>query len=226
LHIVKRKDGRGLLAHWRARLVALMGKGKPFWSSSKNRYCTSDMKRDPINRFFTLCGNFIISCEGIRAEESTGRAKKVPLKLRTSKCSEFYGYKACDVKTRKIVTVWMTVEEALAAYDGVHKLALDWYPIFNFMLDEVWATRKMYKKDLAIARQQYKQQKQVPVWWPFHPAYVYGNDRVSCMFCIMGSLNDLAVAAEHNPGLLKEMIAMEDKGGATFKNDWSLKKLL
>jgi hypothetical protein len=210
-----------MITHWKNRLR------KPFWSSSKNRYCTSDEKRDPINVFFTSTDeNFIISCEGIRGQESTARGKKIPLKLRGRKCSTFYSYPACDVKTRKPVEAWMSVEEAIEAYDGVHKPALDWYPIFNYTVDEVWATKGMSVTILHRAREFYKETGKVPGYWPFHPAYVYGNDRVSCVFCILGSPNDLAVGAEHHPELLETMIQMEDEGDATFKDGWSLRNLL
>ena len=33
-------------------------------------------------------------------------------------------------------------------------------------------------------------------------------------------------AAHDNHGVLQEMVAMEDEGQATFKNNWSLKELL
>src|SRR5687767_8297808 len=52
LHVIRRSDNRDLLDHWDNRLQKLTGSGKPFWSSSSNRYCTSDLKRDPINKFF------------------------------------------------------------------------------------------------------------------------------------------------------------------------------
>jgi len=90
LHILKRKDGLDLLAYWYRRLLLLKDTGKPFWSSAKSRYCTSDLKRGPSNVFFTTCGNLVISAEGIRAQESKARAKKQPLSIRGSKTSEFY----------------------------------------------------------------------------------------------------------------------------------------
>src|SRR5438309_611837 len=38
LHIVTRTDGRDMVDHWKHRLNKLKGTGKPFWSSSSNRY--------------------------------------------------------------------------------------------------------------------------------------------------------------------------------------------
>lgn len=213
LHVVRRRDGKGLLELWRSRMEKLKGSGKPFWSSSKNRYCTSDTKRDVIDTFFrSLESNLIISCEGIRAQESTDRSKKPVLEIRRRISSSYYK--------------GMTVEEAIANYRPDKRLALTWFPIFNWLLDEVWASYGNTAEQLAAFRIEYKETGVVNADWQFHPAYVYGNDRVSCMFCIMGKLSDLQNAAEHNPQLLQEMIEMEDEGEATFKQNWSLKELL
>lgn len=58
LFVVKRADGLGLLEYWQKRMMKLQGKGIPFWSSSASRYCTSDLKRGPINAFFTSTGHY------------------------------------------------------------------------------------------------------------------------------------------------------------------------
>jgi 3'-phosphoadenosine 5'-phosphosulfate sulfotransferase (PAPS reductase)/FAD synthetase len=48
------------------------------------RQCTSDLKRDPINKFIrALPEKVIINCTGIRAEESSARAKQQPWKRNT-----------------------------------------------------------------------------------------------------------------------------------------------
>jgi 3'-phosphoadenosine 5'-phosphosulfate sulfotransferase (PAPS reductase)/FAD synthetase len=212
LEVVKRSDGLDLLAYWARRMNKLMGENKPFWSSAQNRYSTSDLKREPINKFFRRRENFIISCEGIRAEESPARAKKEPLSIRPNITSTYYK--------------GMTVEQAIENYNPKKRLALTWFPIFNYTIDDVWSMYGTDATGLRIARLYYSKYSSVPVWWPFHPAYAMGNDRVSCMFCVLGSLNDLQNAARHNPKLLNEMIDMEDQSGFTFKNKWSLKNLI
>jgi 3'-phosphoadenosine 5'-phosphosulfate sulfotransferase (PAPS reductase)/FAD synthetase len=212
LEVVKRSDGLDLLAYWARRMNKLMGENKPFWSSAQNRYCTSDLKREPINKFFRRRENFIISCEGIRAEESPARAKKSPLRIRPNITSTYYK--------------GMTVEQAIENYNPKKRLALTWFPIFNYTIDEVWATYDMDNIALSLARDYYRRKSSIPTWWAFHPAYAMGNDRVSCMFCVLGSLNDLQNGARHNPKLLKEMIDMENQSGFTFKNKWSLKNLI
>lgn len=52
-----------------------------------------------------------------------------------------------------------------------------------------------------------------------HPAYGYRgeyNDRLSCVFCIMGSVNDLRLGAEAYPDLYHMMIALEIVIGFTM----------
>lgn len=212
LIVVTRADGLDMLSYWERRMKALKGTGKPFWSSAKQRYCTSDLKRGPINNFFRNCGSdFIISAEGIRALESKARAKKQPLSIRMNISSAYYK--------------GMTVEQAINAYKPGKRLALNWYPIFNYTTEEVWQTEGMTNEKLSEARRFYTSNYTVPSWWPFHPAYAMGNERVSCMLCVLGSLNDLQNGAYHNSSLLNEMIKLEEEGNATFKNGWSLKNI-
>lgn len=228
LHIIRRSDGKDLIDLWKRRMVQMRSEiwmacdvktreefevPRPFWSSKAQRYCTSDMKRDPINVFYrNQKTNFIISCEGIRADESTDRSKKNPFTVNKRASNKFYH--------------GMSAEQAINAYDQSKRLVLAWYPIFNFSTEDVWLTFDQTKETLAAARMEYKFTRVVPASWPFHPAYVYGNDRVSCVFCIMGCMNDLTVGAEHRPELLQELITMEIDGHATFKSDFSLTQLL
>lgn len=212
LHIVTRTDGLGMVEIWKRRMKQLEGTGKPFWSSSANRYCTSDLKRDPINRFYTSTGNdFIISCEGIRGDESTARSKKNPLTIRERGSSSFYK--------------GMTVEEAIANYTPGKRLLLTWFPIFNFSTEEVWSTYDLKEIDLIQAQESYLHDGNVPDWWLFHPAYVYGNERVSCAMCILASEADIKNGAKHNPELYQELVQMEIESGFTFKKSFSLQTL-
>jgi tRNA(Ile)-lysidine synthase TilS/MesJ len=48
LVVVRRAKG-DLLSRWQERMKKLTGTGKPFWSSARNRYCTSELKRGPID---------------------------------------------------------------------------------------------------------------------------------------------------------------------------------
>jgi len=58
----------------------------PSFPSSSSRQCTSDLKRDPIEKVVRkICRDegwkTVFNCMGIRAEESTSRAKKKPFKV-------------------------------------------------------------------------------------------------------------------------------------------------
>lgn len=52
---------------------------------------------------------------------------------------------------------------------------------------------------------------QVPHW-----AYALGNDRLSCVFCIMGSFGDIARGAEARPELFDRYVEIEERTGYTM----------
>lgn len=59
----------------------VLRKKKPMFPSPKNRQCTSDLKRGPINKKIIEISNrlgykYVVNCMGLRAQESSGRAKK------------------------------------------------------------------------------------------------------------------------------------------------------
>jgi 3'-phosphoadenosine 5'-phosphosulfate sulfotransferase (PAPS reductase)/FAD synthetase len=73
----------------------------------------------------------------------------------------------------------------------------EWLPIHALLVDQVWA---------LIEKSGVKR----------HFAYDLGNERLSCVFCIMGSTNDCQNGARHNPELLGKYIALERKTGYTM----------
>lgn len=73
----------------------------------------------------------------------------------------------------------------------------DWLPIFDYTTDGVFAT----------------------IWdagQTAHWAYAAGNERLSCVFCIMGSKADLANGAKHRPDLLARYVEIEQRTGYTM----------
>ncbi|MEE9481782.1 phosphoadenosine phosphosulfate reductase family protein [Methylobacterium ajmalii] len=63
----------------------------PSWPSPKNRQCTSDLKRGPIEREIRRYlrnhpahNGLVVNCMGMRAQESPGRSKLNPFKLNQS----------------------------------------------------------------------------------------------------------------------------------------------
>lgn len=73
----------------------------------------------------------------------------------------------------------------------------EWLPIHGFTLTQVLAT-------IAAS----------PLL--SHFAYALGNDRLSCIFCIMGSKNDLENGARHHPALLSRYVEVESRTGYTM----------
>jgi DNA sulfur modification protein DndC len=79
----------------------------------------------------------------------------------------------------------------------------DWLPIHDWLVGDVFAT-------IAEAGQE-------PHW-----AYAAGNERLSCVFCIMGSPNDLTNGRKHRPELFDKYVALEEKTGYTMFGKTSL----
>lgn len=143
----------------------------PSWPSPSFRQCTSDLKRGPIQKVVRAYAKEhgykeIVNCLGLRAEESTNRAKKATFRLNGSISNS--------------VNTWY-----------------EWLPIHGLTTKEVFGM--------------IKDAGQQP-----HYAYQLGNERLSCVFCIMGSKNDLKNGAEYHPELLQEYQALETKTGYTM----------
>jgi len=73
----------------------------------------------------------------------------------------------------------------------------EWLPVHDMKTEEVFGT-------IAAAGQQ-----------P-HYAYALGNERLSCVFCIMASKRDLANGAANHPELLQQYDALEKRTGYTM----------
>jgi hypothetical protein len=190
---VQRTDKRGLVEHWTARgeRMAAQGKQARPWSSSAARFCTSDLKRDPIDAYLRRYSN-VVCAVGIRAQESAGRAKQ---------------------------PTW-----ARRRIHNSRRQALTWHPILAWSLLDVLGQCGHTWAELRDRQAAYAQGKtEALLGWSLHPAYVYGNERLSCQFCVLGSLGDLQNGARHNPAMLEELIAIEDRFGFTFQADRSLK---
>lgn len=73
----------------------------------------------------------------------------------------------------------------------------DWLPIHTMSTADVFAT-------ISGAGQE-----------P-HPAYAMGNERLSCVFCIMASKRDLQNGAKHHPALFAKYVELEQRTGYTM----------
>lgn len=153
------------------RYAVRPGPNSSCWPSASNRQCTSDLKRDPIQREvrgYAKAKGFtkVVTCLGIRAAESPGRANR----------SSFQVNKRGTVRGRD----WY-----------------EWLPIRGMSTQEV-------RRTIAATGQ-------TP-----HSAYLAGNQRLSCVFCIMGSPRDLANGARHRPELLAQYLEVEARTGYTM----------
>jgi 3'-phosphoadenosine 5'-phosphosulfate sulfotransferase (PAPS reductase)/FAD synthetase len=91
-------------------------------------------------------------------------------------------------------------EQRKAKHDGLARAgrtAWNWLPIFDLTTEQVFQT-------IANA-------DQTPHW-----AYAAGNERLSCVFCIMGSKDDIINGAKHRPELFAELAALEVEVGYTL----------
>jgi len=213
LVIVEREKG-DLYARFEQREEKLKGTGKPHWPSAAARYCTSDLKRGPINKYLRRYDR-VVSVEGIRAQESSARAKKEAIVVR----------KAITTKRLKECTVEEAIVRHLSNDKG--RLGLTWRPILNFTMEDVWRWLGTSKNDVARRRLLYREGKEEEALdgWEAHIAYVRGNRRLSCAFCILAGERDLRNAAKHEPEKLRFLAEMERRSGFTFKQGFSLAEL-
>lgn len=90
----------------------------PSWPSASTRQCTSDLKRGPIQKFinnYALKNGFkeVVNCMGLRAEESPGRAKKIPFQFKEiNSCKHRKQYEWLPIHDWLIDKVWKTIKTA------------------------------------------------------------------------------------------------------------------
>jgi 3'-phosphoadenosine 5'-phosphosulfate sulfotransferase (PAPS reductase)/FAD synthetase len=208
LVVVSRPQG-DLVQEIGDRMDKLTGTGKPFWPSSAARYCTSHQKTNQADKVYRQ-HEVIISAEGIRSQESPARAKKSPLQLRRQ-------ITASALRD-------LPIEDALAYRSLGQRVAITWFPIFDWSLEDVWQAMGTSTADLERRRQLYRDGREAEALdgWPGHPAYVFGNDRLSCALCVLANDNDIQNGTRHVGQLYRTYRQMELRGGFTFKNGRSL----
>jgi 3'-phosphoadenosine 5'-phosphosulfate sulfotransferase (PAPS reductase)/FAD synthetase len=208
--IVVRHPKYDLLEGFRQRMLTLQGQGKntPPFSSAANRFCTSDWKREPINRFIRnrwVEDATVICAMGLRAEESPARAKKAVFKERES----------CQAPTK-------------------NRVVYDWNPIHHWELETVWEQLGYSLDGLADIQQHcstLQEQNLNPYAWLYnirfnaHPAYALGNERLSCGMCILGCQSDIRNGAYDNPETYQALVDIELESGFSFQQDKPLYKL-
>lgn len=153
------------------------------WPDSKNRYCTASHKRDQIAKLVTKWTAQLQQNWGIEQPRILNcmgiRAQESPARAK----------KVPFQRNERLTNGKRVVD--------------DWYPIFEWTEDEVWARIRA-----SGVR--------------YHWAYDEGMPRLSCAFCVFAPRAALIIAGRHNRALLDEYVAIERDTGWTFRHKFSL----
>ena len=202
--VVVRRERGDLLDRIEERLVTFAGSGINPFPSAKQRFCTSELKRNPLTKYmrrFLL----VVSAVGVRREESKRRGEK-PVFLIDR-----------ELTSKKLLG--LSVEEALRARRATERLAVTWHPIIDFRLADVWEACGTSEREIAIRRALYREGRRAEALAEakVHPAYIRGARRVSCALCILADVATLKTGARHNPELLARYVEIERRSGKTFQ---------
>ena len=91
-------------------------------------------------------------------------------------------------------------------------------PALSIRARTVYNWLPIHKLTRAEVFDEIRRAGQRPFW-----AYAAGNERLSCVFCILGCASDLANGRRHRPELYKEYLALERETGWTMFASQSLK---
>lgn len=209
--------------------------GKVYWPSASQRYCTSDMKRAPIQKYLRRYDLVVIAL-GIRRYESKARQTKpivtIETKLTGAAFRDLFP-KSRHPRKKRITNadhlrcVTMAVERYLAD-PSLGRLALRWNGIFRFTEADVWNTLGTTEKDLDRRRNLYDQGLEERAFdgWPAHRAYVRGNERLSCSICVLACNPDMVNGARYNPEAAFDLLELELAGGKTIKQYTSMAEIM
>ena len=213
--VVVRREKGDMIDRWRERYGVLKSQGnsKPFWSSSSSRYCTSELKTQVINKYLRR-HQLVVNVMGLRADESDARAKKSVVSIRQGIATSY-------IKELSPEQAWKEWNQR----SRFGRFALNWNPIHHWDIHQVWEW-------CGTSTSEWERRRKLPDekaldGWPAHPAYVLGrgNERLSCSFCVLGSLNDLTNAIAYNPETYQTLVGMEKESGWTFQQGRSLESL-
>lgn len=184
----------------------------PPFPSSAARYCTAGWKRDTISRWMrnNIAGGESAVCAiGLRREESPARARK---------------------------PYWAERANASAKTKG--RRVVDWHPILDYRLADVWRVLGYTLTELTSIQDKVRQFRAEghsadetlsfieKLGFTAHPAYALGNDRVSCSMCVLANRHDLTNGAEFNPEMAGELAAIEAASGFTFTQKVAIERLI
>lgn len=179
----------------------------PPFPSAACRYCTAGWKRAECDKWIRAAypsDALVIVAEGMRNQESTSRRKKPD----------------CWERGATAVTL--------------NRNVIDWLPIRTWLLDEVWADIGYTMAELkdiqnrhraAWDAHQYDICFDIEASFKGHVAYARGNERLSCIYCVLGSINDLQNGWRFHPAQGEEIVGIEHTSGFWFQESRSLESL-
>lgn len=196
----------------------------PSGGAVSRQYCTADMKRQPINKQFTVFAN----------EWWKGIETGMEAKLRKLLGSQWEVDKARGVGTKNVRSIASTYKKVMKQEMGEDvDLALYRPKILNCIGVRAEESRARAKKAPLTAESSIhgsSGQKRVDTWFPIftwtrrqvweviaasgvphHWAYDIGMPRLSCVFCVMANQAAIAIGAEYNPELFQRFIQVEDE---------------
>lgn len=191
---------------------------KPFWSSSASRFCTKHDKTQPSDKHLRQ-HNFVVCAIGIRAEESSGRAKKPRYQVRDDIAATWYKTpKTCKTAEEKEAWAKQAFQKWLDS-GRKGRFALTWHPVLHWTLEQIWQYNGTSSEEVDRRRALYLSGKirQAIAGFPCHWAYISGNSRLSCAMCVMASAADIFNGAKLNPWTWAELALMEIIGGWGFQ---------
>lgn len=225
--ISQQQAEEGAIAHRRGKegsnnsnlleIAPLKEGSKPFWSSGTARYCTKEMKTAEVDRYLRRF-NAVVCAVGIRAEESSSRAKKPHFQVRNDIATA--ALKASKGLNAEQHEEWATTAIAHWVESNFKgRLALTWNAVLDWPVEKVWESLGTSVEALEQRRALYQSESFTAALrgWPAHWAYVSGNSRLSCSMCVLASANDIQNGAKHNLTTWLELALMEKQSGWSFQ---------
>lgn len=198
----------------RCRMMAVQEpRGKPGWPSPAQRYCTSDCKRNAIDK--VVRSEFPSGKPGWPSPSCrycTSHCKQDPIsKVMRGEFPAAFGERVLAVtgerreeSPHRAKLREMEIDVRLSAG---RRTVTKFRPILDYTLEQVWR----HISDTGLPR---------------HVAYDRGNERLSCALCIMATDGDLRRGAEARPDLAERFLRIERETGFTFQHKKSLAEIL
>ncbi len=175
------------------------------------------MKTAEVDRYLRRF-NAVVCAVGIRAEESSSRAKKPHFQMRnditTATLKASRGLNADQHEEWAATAIARWVE---SNFKG--RLALTWNAVLDWPIEKVWESLGTSVEALEQRRAFYRSESFTAALrgWPAHWAYVSGNSRLSCSMYVLASAHDIRNGAKHNLTTWLELALMEKQSGWSFQ---------